>query len=75
MQKLFDHLVELGAIRQLDNHRPECLPQFSRDALAKLAHGDPSWESMLPPEVAQVVRDKHAFGYRPSTSRHAAWRP
>jgi hypothetical protein len=30
----------------------------------KIQSGDPSWESMVPPEVAQIIKSRGFFGYR-----------
>jgi hypothetical protein len=65
LRKLYGYLVERGCIVQLDNHRAEYLPIFSRDVLARIKRGDPTWETMVPPGVAAVIKEKHFFDYRP----------
>lgn len=60
---LYRHLVERGCIVQLDNYDPECLPIFSRDVLEKIRAGNPSWEAMVPPPVAEVIKKRGFFGY------------
>ncbi len=64
LRKLYGHLVDRGCIEQLEDHRPEYLPIFSRDILRKIKDRDPSWEDMVPKEVAAVVKRRGFFGYR-----------
>ncbi len=61
---LYEHLVATGSIRQLENYDTRHLNVFSRDVLAKIQRGDPSFESMVPPEVANVIRTRGSFGWR-----------
>jgi len=64
LQKLYDYLVESGNIRALESYTAGYLPMFSRDALKKIQTGDPSWEEMVPPEVAKVIKERRFFGFR-----------
>ena len=64
LRGLYEHLLATGAIRQLENYDPLCLPVFSRDVLAMIQRGDPSFESMVPADVARVIRERGAFGWR-----------
>jgi hypothetical protein len=61
---LYCHLVERGRIKQLDNFDESVLHIFSRDVLRRIKEEDPSWESMVPPEIAEVIKQRHFFGYR-----------
>jgi len=61
---LFRHLVERGRIKQLDNIDEGVLHIFSRDVLKRIKESDASWEEMVPPEVAQMVKQRQLFGYR-----------
>jgi hypothetical protein len=72
LQKLYEHLVSAGSIRTLDDAVPDAMRVFSRDVLARLEHGDPSWQAMVPAEVARVIRDRREFGYRPERERRSA---
>jgi hypothetical protein len=63
---LFRHLVERSRIKQLDNFDGSLLDIFSRDVLKRIKESDTSWEGMVPPEVAEMVRDRQLFGYRAS---------
>ncbi|HSY22840.1 MAG TPA: hypothetical protein VK841_12030 [Polyangiaceae bacterium] len=64
LRKLYGHLVERGCIEQLEVHNPEYLSIFSRDILRKIKDRDETWESMVPPEVAAVIKRRGFFGYR-----------
>jgi hypothetical protein len=64
LHSLYCHLVERGRIKQLDNFDETVLHIFSRDVLRRIKDHDASWEAMVPPEIAQVIKDRHFFGYR-----------
>ncbi|MEM0970899.1 MAG: TonB-dependent receptor, partial [Verrucomicrobiota bacterium] len=63
LQHLYRYLIDHGCIVQLHNYDESCQNVFSRDVLAKIAKGDSSWESMVPAEVAEVIRKRGFFGY------------
>lgn len=67
LRKLFEYLVDKGCIEQLDNYNPAYLPIFSRDVIQQIKSGDPAWSNHVPPEVAQVIRDRGFFGFRRAT--------
>jgi hypothetical protein len=64
MRHLFRHLVERGTIKQLDNFDESVLHIFSRDVLRRIKEHDASWEDMVPPEIADVIKRRGFFGYR-----------
>jgi hypothetical protein len=64
LRKLYGYLVDKGCIEQLNNFNEKYLSIFSRDALKKIKAGDPSWEEMVSPEVAEVIKRRGFFGYR-----------
>src|SRR6202045_1225352 len=63
LQLLYDYLVGRGSFVQLDNFNPKYLSIFSRDALKRIASGDESWDEMVPPQVAAIIRERGFFGY------------
>jgi hypothetical protein len=63
-RNLFQHLVERGRIKELDNFDDSALHIFSRDVLKRIKEKDESWESMVPSEVANMVKERQLFGYR-----------
>ena len=64
LHSLYCHLVERGRIKQLDNYDSTILSIFSRDVLRRIKDHDESWEAMVPPEIAQVIKNRQYFGYR-----------
>ncbi|TWT93234.1 TonB-dependent receptor [Stieleria varia] len=65
LSKLYGYLLDRGVINALDNYDPNCLTVFSREVLRRISDGDSSWESMVPPSVAEVIKSKCYFGYLP----------
>ncbi|HEY6078118.1 MAG TPA: hypothetical protein VIW29_04910 [Polyangiaceae bacterium] len=64
LQKLYGYLVDRGCVQQLDNYEPNCLKIFSRDVLERIKEGDDSWESMVPSEIADIIKRRGFFGYK-----------
>jgi hypothetical protein len=62
LQPLYDYLWGRGSFVNLDNYKPEYLPIFSRDVLRRIAAGDDSWETMVPEEVAKLIKRRGFFG-------------
>ena len=62
LRKLYGYLADRGSFVQLDNFNPAYLSIFSRDVLKRIASGDDSWEPMVPPEVAAVIKKRGYFG-------------
>lgn len=67
LKNLFAHLVERGMIKQLRDFDEGVLHIFSQDVLKRIEAGDVSWESMVPPEIAEVIKRRRFFGYREAT--------
>ncbi|EAQ80376.1 hypothetical protein DSM3645_11042 [Blastopirellula marina DSM 3645] len=63
LQPLYGYLLGRGGINNLDNYDKECLGIFSRDVLRKIGECDLSWERMVPPSVARVIKDRKFFDY------------
>ncbi len=64
LSKLYGHLVDRGCIQQLADYDPACLKIFSRDVLDRIKDGDPSWEQMVPAEIADTIKRRGFFGYK-----------
>jgi hypothetical protein len=62
LQPLYDYLAGRGSFVGLDNYKPEYLSIFSRDVLRRIADDDDSWESMVPAEVAELIKRRGFFG-------------
>ena len=72
LRKLFGHLVDRECIVQLENFDRSILHIFSRDALKRIKAGDPTWQDMVPPEIAEVIRKRGLFGYHPANEARNA---
>ena len=63
LRHLFAHLVENRFVENIRNYNPDFLPIYSRDVLDKIKVGDASWEKLVPPPIAQVIKTKRLFGW------------
>ena len=68
LRKLFGYLVERGSIVQLENYNPQILHIFTPEVLRRIKDGDASWENMVPPEIAEVIKQRGFFNYRPGSA-------
>jgi hypothetical protein len=64
MSSLYRHIVEGGRLKQLEDYDESALHIFSRDVLKRIKAEDNSWVSMVPPEIAEMIKQQHFFGYR-----------
>jgi hypothetical protein len=64
LNNLYQHLLGRGRIKQLTNFDDSVLHIFSRDVLRRIRDEDPSWEGMVPKEIAEVIKRRRFFGYR-----------
>ena len=64
LRSLFRYLIDNQFIEEITDYNPEYLRIFPPEVLAKLQAGDERWTTMVPPEVAQVIKQRHFFGYR-----------
>ncbi len=64
VRHLYAHLVENGFIEEIKDHTPDYLAINSNIVLEKLKSGDPAWEKMVPPPIAEMIKTKRLFGYR-----------
>jgi hypothetical protein len=62
LRHLHAYLVENRFIETLRDYDQTALPIFSRDVLQKLRTDDKTWETMVPPEVAKIIRERNLFG-------------
>ncbi len=63
-RNIFEHLKERGRIQAIQSFDESVLHIFSRDVLQRIQSGDPVWESMVPVEIAAVIKARGFFGYR-----------
>jgi hypothetical protein len=65
LRSLHRHLVERGKIKPLCNYDESVLHIFSREVLRLIKVHDASWEEMVPPEIAAVIKRRRFFGCSP----------
>jgi hypothetical protein len=63
LQPLYDYLAGRGSFVHLDSYKPDYLPILSRDVLQRIPTEDTTWESMVPPEVSELIKKRGFFGY------------
>lgn len=66
LSKLYGYLADRGSFVDLDNFNADVLNIFSREVIAKISKGDSSWETMVPAEVADLIKVRRFFGYTPT---------
>jgi len=64
LRALFQYLIDNRYIQEIADYRKDFLRIYPATVLAKLKAGDKSWEEMVPPEVAQIIKEREFFGYR-----------
>jgi len=62
LRHLHAYLVENRYIESLRDYDEKALPILSRDVLQKIRSGDTTWDDMVPPQVAQMIRERKLFG-------------
>jgi hypothetical protein len=63
-RRLYWYLLESGQIQPVREFREEQLHVYPDDVLAKIQSGDTTWESMVPPQVSEIIRARGLFGYK-----------
>ncbi len=63
MRALFQHLMERGRIKPLDNFDRSVLHIFSREVLRRIKDNSAPWEDMVPEEIAHTIKRRRFFGY------------
>lgn len=61
LRNLFAHLCENRYLRPLDSVNPAYLQIYSHEVLNMIQHGSDDWETMVPAEVAQLIRQRRLF--------------
>jgi len=64
LRHLYAYLVENLLIQSLRDYNEGCLPIFSRDVLARIRKNDPGWETLVPPQVAALIKERKLFGWQ-----------
>jgi hypothetical protein len=61
---LRDYLLESGRLVPIQRYDESLLSIYTKDVLARIQSGDASWETMVPPAVAETIRTKRLFGLK-----------
>jgi hypothetical protein len=61
-------LFEIGRIESIRGYDESYLSIRAPEVLAQIQKGDPAWEQMVPPAVAEIIRAENLFGWRRSDS-------
>jgi hypothetical protein len=64
LKHLYAHLVENGYVEDLHTYTRDNLSIYSGDVLSKIQSGDASWEKLVPPPIAQIIKAKKLFGWK-----------
>ena len=64
--ELYAYLCENGFIKAIATFNRELLPIRSRVVLERIQSGDPSWENFVPPQIVEIIKREHLFGYAKS---------
>lgn len=64
LKHLYAHLLENNFIESIQGYHHEYLSIKSAEVLSKIRRRDRDWESMVPPEVATIIRERGLFGHR-----------
>jgi hypothetical protein len=63
---LYAHLRENRFIQGIENSSAALLAIRSQDVLSKIRSGDASWEQLVPPPIAEIIKRDGLYGYRGS---------
>ncbi len=63
-QHLRDLLIAIRHLEPTRGYNEAYLSIQTPDVLARIEKGDPSWESMVPPRVAEIIQAKKLFGWQ-----------
>jgi hypothetical protein len=69
LKSLFRYLIDNEFIQEITDYNPEYLRIYPPETLSKFQSDDPAWERMVPPEVAEIIKSRHFFGYQASPAK------
>jgi hypothetical protein len=61
---LLEYLRDKGGIEAIEDFDASQLKVFPKDVLNAIQSGTPGWERYLPPQAAEVIKQRALFGYR-----------
>ncbi len=63
MKELYKFFKYNGKVVDIRDFNPDYLDIFSRDILTKIESGEKGWEKLLPPGIAETIKEKELFNY------------
>ena len=70
LRHLYAHLYESHGIEDLRGCSLKYLPIFPPDVIEKIQSGDPSWQDMVPGQVAELIKEREMFSYSASSDKN-----
>jgi len=64
LRHLYLYLTENHFIQGMRDVNEESMNIYSRDVLKMLQSGEPGWEEKVPPQVAQLIKERRLLGYK-----------
>ena len=71
LRALYSYLLQNRFLIPMAGCKLEFLGIASTDVLGKLQKGDPAWERMVPPEVAEIIKSRKFFDWKPPVTATA----
>ena len=65
LKHLYAYILENGFVKALDTVKVEYLSIYSHEVLDKIRHGDTDWETMVPTQVAEMIKAQRFFHWQP----------
>ena len=69
LRHLYQYLIENRLIESIRDYDETCLAIRARDVLDRMRKGDASWQSMVPPAVAELIKRRRLLGLADKPAR------
>jgi hypothetical protein len=69
LQHLLTYLRDKGGIEAIEDFDSRQLDMLPDQVLAAIQNGTPGWEQYLPPQAAEVIKQRALFGYRQAAAQ------
>lgn len=70
LSHIYHHLISNNLIVDSENSHPDLLNIFSDKIIASIQAGDDTWKAAVPEKVAELISEKHLFGYKKELIEH-----
>jgi len=67
MKELYKFFKFNGKVMDIEDYNDDNLDIYSRKVLKMITKGEDGWEQKLPPGIAEIIKNNHLFGYKPSS--------